>query len=156
MAKKFQFRLEVVGDVRRRARDEAARAVGRCVREALSIEQRLGVMSSALREVVDSGRTKREDNLVDIAALRTQQYYSTWLHGRITEAGFALTKANQSLSRERERLTLATAQFKAIENLRERKRRRHEYLVRREEQAVMDEVGGRMRLDPGPHERLAT
>ncbi len=144
MAKKFQFRLDVVRDMRKRARDEAARVVSGKITQVVAVQQRVESLSQQLRETVEIARSDREERRVEIASLKAQQYYSTWLHGRITESTTALAKAESELLQERARLAQETAKLKAIEKLRERRLQRHQLAVRREEQAITDEVAGRM------------
>ena len=144
MAKKFQFRLDVVRDMRKRARDEAARMVAGKVTEVAAVQRRVEAFSRQLRDVVETGRTDREEKRLEIAALKTQQYYGKWLHDRITESSATLVYTEAELSEERGKLTQATAKLKAIEKLRERRWQRHTLLVRREEQGITDEVAGRM------------
>lgn len=144
MAKKFQFRLDVVRDVRKRARDEAARLVAVKVTEVTTIQQRVEEFSRQLRETVDMGRSNRAQKTVEIAALKLQQYYGKWLHDRLTDASSTLRMAEEKLTVERIKLTEASAKLKAIEKLRERKWQQHVLAVRKEEQAVTDEVAGRM------------
>ena len=146
MAKKFQFRLDVVRDMRRRARDEAARQVAGKVMEVAAVQRRMEAFSRQLRDLVEIGRTDREGKSIEIAALKMQQYYGKWLHDRVTEFSATLMKTEAELSEERGKLTQATARLKAIEKLRERRWQRHLLLVRREEQAITDEIAGRMSL----------
>lgn len=144
MSKKFQFRLDVVRDMRRRARDEAARLVAAKLVEAAAVQRRVEEFSRQMRDTVEMGRSDRAGGSIEIAALKLQQYYGKWLHDRIVEASSKLRQVEAELTDERMKLSLATAKLKAIEKLRERRWQRHLQLVRREEQAITDEVGGRM------------
>lgn len=144
MAKKFQFRLDAVRDMRKRARDEAARRVAVKLTEVAAVQRRVEDFSRQLRDLVDTGRADREGKSIEIAALRMQQYYGKWLHDRIMETSTALLQRESELSEERGNLTQATAKLKAIEKLREKRWQKHVLLVRREEQATTDEVAGRM------------
>jgi flagellar export protein FliJ len=144
MAKKFQFRLDVVRDMRKRARDEAARLVAGKIMEVAAVQRRVDAFSHQLRDAVEIGRMDREGKRLEIAALKMQQYYGKWLHDRITECSATLLQTEAQLLEERRKLTQATAKLKAIEKLRERRWQRHLLMVRREEQAITDEVAGRM------------
>lgn len=144
MAKKFQFRLDVVRDMRKRARDEAARLVAGKVAEVANVQRRVEAFSRQLRDLVETGCADRGEKSLEIAALKMQQYYGKWLHDRITESTATLMQTEAELSEDRGKLTQATARLKAIENLRERRWQRHLLVVRREEQAITDEVAGRM------------
>lgn len=144
MARKFQFRLDVVRDQRRRTRDEAARVVSEKIGRVVSEQQRVEALSNELRGTLEVARAERGQARMEIAGLRSQQYYSTWLHGRMTETSAALTEAEAQLSVERAKLMQATAKLKAIEKLRERRWKKHQFEIRKEEQAITDEVAGQM------------
>jgi flagellar export protein FliJ len=144
MAKKFQFRLDVVRDMRKRSRDDAARVVAERLTQVAAVQQRVEDFSKQLRDTLKIGCLERAEKSIEVAVLKTQQYYGKWLHDRITDASSTLRLAAENLSQERTKLAQAAANLKAIEKLRERKWRKHLLLVRRDEQAMTDEVAGRM------------
>jgi flagellar export protein FliJ len=148
MAKRFQFRLEVVRSLRERARDDQRRAVAGAVGAVTRAERRIEMFSDQLRETVEMTRGERLTERLDVAALRGQQFHRSWLHGRLIESYGALTEKRAELDAERTKLGEASAQLKAIEKLRERRWKRHLVQVRREEQAVNDEVASRMAAYP--------
>lgn len=143
MAGKFQFRLEVVRDIRKRVRDEIARTVGVKASEASATRKRVDEIRQELATTAADSRTHRQMRNLSLSELRMQQYYGKWLSDRASSVSKDMQRVEQELRAERERLAQATARFKAIEKLRERKWDRHIQALRREEQATMDEIAGR-------------
>ena len=155
MARKFRFRLEVVRKLREQARDEQRLVVAEVIRAVRSVEGRMEQLTDQLRETVHRTRDAREERRLDLPSLRGHQFYQGWLHRRIMETHENLAVSKARLDAERVRLGEATMRLKAIETLRERRWKRHQTLVHREEQAVGDEAAvralasGRPRMGEG-------
>jgi len=149
MAKRFQFRLDVVRALRKRARDEQRRAVADALVEVTGIERRIEQLTDELRETVDMTRGERQSERLDMSALRGQQFYRARLHGTLLDSNATLAEKVVALGVERTKLGEASARLKAIEKLRERRWKRHWVQLRREEQAFNDEVAGRMAMGSG-------
>jgi len=147
MARKFEFRLEVVRDMRKRSRDEVARRVALQIAASTATRRRLDNLSLQADSEAQSSRANRGEKTLDIPAIRVQQLHGKWLGRRVEEASAELQRVEAGLAAERSQLIQATARLKAIERLRERRWQRHLVAVRREEQAVMDEVAIRMRMN---------
>lgn len=130
--------------MRKRTRDEAARTMALKASRTVAAEQRVEILSKQIRDTIDVGRQDRSELHVEVAALKVQEYHGRWLHGQVAGATAELASARRACDEERIRLTEATAKLKAIEKLRERRWKRHMQEVRREEQAIMDEVAGRI------------
>ncbi len=144
MAKRFRFRLEVVRKLREQARDAQRRVVADAVRAVTAVEQRIDRLTHELRGTVQRTRDEQRVELLDITSLRAHQYYRSWLHRKIMEAGIERSDHRRRLDRERARLGEASARLKAIEKLRERRWQRHHLLLKREEQADGDESALRL------------
>lgn len=144
MAKKFQFRLDVVGEIRKRVRDEIARSVGAKVRETLAARRVVEQLSASLASTAQEARSQRLERRLSVSELRSQQYYGKWLHDKAAATSVELGRLEEKLAKEREKLAAATARVKAIEKLRERRWQEYQGSVKREEQAVMDEIAGRI------------
>ena len=144
MAKRFQFRLEVVRKLRAQARDVQRRAVGDAVGAVRGVEERLDQLTQQLRDTVEITRGEQRTQELDVASLRGHQFYRNWLHRRIMESNLELGDRRATLDVERAKLGEASARLKAIEKLRDKRFARHLVQVRREEQTTMDEaaVGG--------------
>ena len=147
MAKKFQFRLEVVRDMRKRTRDEIARRVAEQIAASAAARRRLDNLSLRADSESELARADRGEKTLDIQAIRVQQLHGKWLGRSVEETAAELQRVEAVLTAERSQLTQATARLKAIDRLRERRWQRHMVAVRREEQAVTDEVAIRMRLN---------
>ena len=140
MAKRFQFRLEVVRKLREQARDMQRRVVADAVREVRGVEERVDQLTDQLRATVELTRGEQRTQRLDVPSLRGHQFYRNWLHRRIRESNLELCEKRARLDTERTRLGEASARLKAIEKLRDKRWVRHLTQVGREEQAAMDEV----------------
>ena len=140
MARRFEFRLEVVRKLREQARDVRRRAVGDAVRAVRSAEERLDHLTGQLRDTVEITRGEQRTPALDVNALRGHQFYRNWLHRRIMESDLELTQQRRRLDKERSNLGEASARLKAIEKLRDKRWARHLIQLRREEQGMMDEA----------------
>ena len=148
MAKRFRFSLEVVRKLRQQSQDVQRRRVADSIRAARRVEVRIDQLTQTLRNTVDQKRDEQRLNRPDVAELRTNQFYQSWLHRKIVESYDELAERNRELQVKRTKLGKASAQLKAIEKLREKRWQRNQQAVRREEQAATDEVAVRMFLRP--------
>ena len=139
MAKRFRFRLEVVRKLREQGRDAQRRVVADALRALNSVEERIDRLTQELRGTLQRARSEQRVERLDVASLRAHQYYRSWLHRKIMEAGIELNDKTLRLDRERTKLGEASARLKAIERLRERRWQRHRILLRREDQSTTDE-----------------
>lgn len=140
MAKKFQFRLEVVRKLREQARDAKRRSVADAVRTLTKAERQVAELTEQLRDTVELNRAERAAPQVDVSALRVGEFYRNWLHHRILEGTLTVARQQTRLSAERAKLGAASARLKAIEKLKERRWARHRQQVGREERAAADEA----------------
>jgi flagellar export protein FliJ len=140
MAKRFQFRLEVVRKIREQARDVQRRVVADAVREVRGVEERMDQLTDQLRNTVELTRGEQQTQQLDVPSLRGHQFYRNWLHRRIWESDLELAEKRAKLDAERGKLGEASARLKAIEKLRDKRWVRHLTQVGREEQTSMDEV----------------
>lgn len=147
MAGKFQFRLEVVRDIRKRARDEIAKIVGDKASQAKAARRREDQIRMELETAAANSLAQRQERTLSLSELRMQQYYGKWLSDCASSTSVEVKRIEVELDAERERLAQATARYKAIEKLRERKWTRHLQGLRKEEQSIMDEIGGRRNPD---------
>lgn len=147
MARRFEFRLEVVRKLREQARDVQRRVVADAVRVVGGVEEQLDQLTHQLRDTVEITREEQRTQELDVAALRGHQFYRNWLHRRIMESSQELGDRRATLDAERAKLGEASARLKAIEKLRDKRFTRHLVQARREEQTTMDEaaVGGFVR-----------
>ncbi|MBI1825603.1 MAG: flagellar export protein FliJ [Planctomycetes bacterium] len=143
MAKRFQFRLEAVRRIREQAKDARLRDLAGAVRQFSASKHVLESLGDQLSESTDELRGSKKLGLLDLSALRAQQYFGVWLEWQIRDASADVQEKRKAVDAERKKLADANAQFKAIEKLRERAIARHALQNRREEQMEMDEIAGR-------------
>ena len=142
MAKRFEFRLEAVRQLRKRARDRAARSVALQQAVVNAVAARTDEFADRLEAEQASGRSHRETVRLDMPELRSRQYHSKWLEDQIAEASNELRSATAELALERDKLGRSLAALKGIEKLRERCWTTHLRELQREEQAETDEIAG--------------
>ncbi len=141
MAKKFRFRLETVQRIRQRARDQQQRVLADAVRGVESVDERIARFTRQLESVIDLTRRDRQLERLNVAFIRSSQFYHGWLHQRMAQERTELARAQAQLDLERGKFGEATKRLKVIEKLRERQWLSHCTEVAREEQAALDEVG---------------
>ena len=146
MAKRFQFRLETVRKLRRRAQDaqsrvvaQAAGALASAKRQREDIETRLSQSACDTRDVQTAGA-------LDLNQVRAHQIHRGWLQRELRDTTAELTLRQQTLDAERVKLAGAAKHRKVIEKLHDRRRAYHGDAVRREEQGLTDEAAGQMFL----------
>ncbi len=140
MAGKFRFRLDVVERIRRQARDQRRRVVAGAVRAVQQVERRIARLGSELSDTVDRSRGTQSEERLNMVSVRGHHVYRGYLHRRILESHLELGKLQAELQAERDKLAEASKRLKVIEKLRERHWNRYLTQLRREEQAIMDEV----------------
>ena len=143
MAKRFHFRLETVRRLREQIKDARLRDLARAVRQLNDSQRSLDNLSDQLSVAMNELRGTKSQGVLDLSALRAQQYFGVWLDWRIRDVGIDMREKRKAVDVERANLAEANARLKAIEKLRERAVRRHALQVRREEQMEMDEIAGR-------------
>ncbi|MFQ5413626.1 MAG: flagellar export protein FliJ [Phycisphaerae bacterium] len=144
MAGRFRFRLATVERLRRQALDHQRGVLAEHVREAGRIERRIQRMGDELRGHVTVTRDARDTRRLDVAVLRSHEWYKGRLHREILEAEHELAQRKQRITVERGKLADATKRVKVIEKLRARRWARHQAAVRREEQTALDEASLQM------------
>ncbi len=140
MAKKFQFKLEVVRKLRERERDIQRRKVAESIRAVTEAERRVEGLNASLRGTMDDGRNVLSSIRLDLGQVRSQRFYQSWLHGTILESNEELGKRERELTVDREELGRVNARFQSLEKLKEKKWQRHLQEVSKEERAMFDEI----------------
>ena len=146
MAKVFRFRLAVVEKIRRREQTLQRRRVADAVRAQTAMQDRIGDLTADLSASVAATSISRQAGMVDVQLLRLSHFRRGWLERRIEESRAELSQRAAEVSTERSALATATQRLRVIEKLRERKWGGHQFEVRKEERAAMDEVAGQLFL----------
>lgn len=140
VAKKFKFRLETVERVRRQQRDRYRRVVGDAAGEVVAVQRRIAQLTQARAESLGGTRGDLRSGLLDVQALRLQQYCRGTLDRSIEDTLALLKERNAVLAEARTKLAQANQRLKAIEKLHARRLDQHAANVHREELAAMDET----------------
>lgn len=139
----FEFRLDVVRDLRRRARDLQINALSRSIAHASAAANAISRFAKQLDDAAEYERDGKHGAALDMAALRSNAYFATWLTQKIEQSRARLSECEILVSEERGKLAKATAQWKAIERLREKRWKMHVAKTKRVEQSATDEFGAR-------------
>lgn len=141
MARRFRFKLEAVQKLRKQARDAQRRQLAIALQSLRQKEAMILEYEEQLGETMSSTRTAQSADQLEMALIRSHQFYRTRLHQRIAQAVVELEESRNDLRREQAKLGEATQRLRAIEKLREKQWARHAVHVAREEQAELDEAG---------------
>ena len=140
MAKIFKFRLQTVERVRRQQRDRLRRVVGDAAGEVVAVQRRIARLTQARAESLGGTRDDLQTGLLDVPALRLQQYCRGTLDRSIENTQVLLQERNATLLEARSKLAMANQHLKAIEKLHARRLDQHAADVHRAELAAMDET----------------
>ena len=136
---RFRFRLDSVLRVRAAEETNKKREFGTVLRQVKSEEDRLREIeeniarNDRLAEEMGGGRTSS-------AELMELSRYAGALDRKKTAQEETIARAEEFLDRKRGELVEATRRKKTLERLRERSLLEHESAVRKDEQAVIDEL----------------
>ena len=151
MAKRFRFRLETVGRLRKRQADEHRRIVARRLAEINGVQRRIEDMHNRVRQTHETLRRFPAGGPVPTAAqgvehglnmddVRRHQVYLTQLHALIAQSRHELAGLTDTLRSERAALAQANKQQKVLEKLEERQRDRYRRGLQRAERMQADET----------------
>jgi flagellar export protein FliJ len=140
MAAAFRFRLEVVRELRKRARDAQQRVVARAGSETARAHQRVEQLADQISDTKQHEVLARSAPRMDIRAVSSLAIHRAWL-GRQSELATAEHRERlRILDAEREKLAEAGRRLKAIEKLRERRWNAYVRALKKAEQAQLDET----------------
>jgi flagellar export protein FliJ len=140
MARKFEFRLEAVERVRRRARDAQRRAVARSLGELNAVDAVIAGYQHELGLTLDLARACQAAVHLPMAQLRDQHLYRGWLRRRIDDTGEERKRRLGALRAAQAALAEASKQLRVIEQLRERQWAAHAAALAKAEQLAVDEA----------------
>jgi flagellar export protein FliJ len=140
--KAFRFRLQAVLTVRQQAEQAAER---RCARAYAAVETSAGRVRSAEAEIDAAEQAHRAQLDAGPRASQLEQLrlYAGLLHERRRRLARELAEARRRADEARHQLLLATQHREALERLRRRQQRTHDYQSARAEQLILDELVGR-------------
>jgi flagellar protein FliJ len=140
--KAFRFRLQAVLTLREQAEQVAQQ---RCARAYAAVESALTRVQSVEAEVDATEQAHRAQLAAGPRAgqLDQLQLYAGLLHERCRQLARELAEARRRADDAQRQLLLATQQREALERLRGRQRRAHDYQAARGEQQTLDELVGR-------------
>ena len=139
MAKRFQFRLEVVLKVRRQRRDHCRRRFAEQLRCVQQQERRLVDLHEQVQTESRARRSDARQAELDMSLLRSRQYYVGHLRRTIEVQDAELDRLRQELEERRATLVGASRELKVIEKLRQRQWERHCAAASRSETIEADE-----------------
>jgi flagellar export protein FliJ len=140
--KAFRFRLQAVLTLREQAEQVAQQ---RCARAHAAVESAVTRVQSVEAEIDATEQTHRAQLAAGPQAGQLDQLrlYASLLHERRRQFARKLAEARQRADEAWRQLLLATQQREALERLRGRQQRAHDYQTARGEQQALDELVGR-------------
>jgi flagellar export protein FliJ len=139
--KAFRFRLQAVLTLREQAEHEAQQLCARAYAAVESAEARLRSADAAITAADDLRRTHLASG-TRASQLEQLRIYAVLLHERRVLVARELTEARRRAEEARRQLLAATQRREALERLRLRQRRTHDYQAARAEQKLLDELAG--------------
>jgi len=143
--KAFRFRLQAVLTLREQA-EQAAQQV--CAGACAALDRAAARLRSAEAGIAANEQLWRARLAAGLRAEELEQWrlYAGLLYERRTRMASELAQAREQLEEARRQLLLATRQREALERLRHRQRRMHDYEAARAEQKFLDELSQRVPL----------
>jgi flagellar export protein FliJ len=140
--KAFRFRLQAVLTLREQAEQTAEQ---RCARAYAAVEAAAARVRSAEAEIDAAEQAHRAQLAAGPRAGQLEQLrlYAGFLHERRRQLARELAETRRRADEARRQLLLATQQREALERLRGRQQRAHDYQSARAEQQTLDELVGR-------------
>lgn len=137
----FRFRLEAVLTLREQTEREAQQ---RCARAYTAVENAAGRVRAAEGEIDAAEQAHRARLAASPLAGQLEQLrlYQLFLQERRRQLARELAEARRQADEAGRQLVLATQQREALERLRGRQRRAHDYQTTRAEQRLLDELAG--------------
>lgn len=149
MARRFQFRLEVVRRLRESQRDGQRRLLADRAAAVRDAQSRITGLHGRVEEDVRASRAAQRTRRLDADTLRVRLLHRGWLHRKIDEAAAVLSDAQAALTDQRTRLVEADRRLKTLEKLRDRQLGRHRTQEARRERAASDETALLLHLRRG-------
>ncbi len=143
---RFRFQLEPVLEVRKRAEEEAQRAVAALERQRLELEETLRRRQEEIRNEKDALRGRLVGEL-DVRGLRLQAGSSVHLVRKARQAVLALAGLHRRMGEARAALVEAARRRRAMELLRERRYGEWKAGLDKTETAELDEISSRPPAD---------
>ena len=140
--KAFRFQLQAVLTLRGRAEQAAQQ---RCAQVYAAVERAAVRLRFADSAIAASDEMRRTQLVAGARAHRVEQLrsHSVLLQERRTRLALELAEAQQQAEEAGRLLTVATQRREALDRLRSRQRRVHDYQAGRAEQKLLDELSGR-------------
>jgi len=140
--KRFRFRLEKVLDARSIAERDAQTKLGEAQQILIALEAKrdeiiaeLDFLSEQQREILSNG----------VTAGKAMQHHR-WqreLTKQLREQNDKCREAEINVAKRRTKLLHATRERQVLDRLKEKRKSEHEKLNQKEQQAILDEIGGR-------------
>lgn len=135
----FKFRLGVVQRLRKLELEREQRAMAGCVNAVLEARRLADLVAERLEENQRQKREIQRGAHPDVAALRAEQWHWLWLRRTQEQTQQELTKRQEIMDAQRQKLVAASRRVKVIEKLRDRQWKRHLDDQRRAERKEQDE-----------------
>jgi flagellar export protein FliJ len=140
VARRFQFRLETVLRLRRRAFEDKQRVVAVRLGEIAWRDNDIAALEADIRAELDRSRAVQRSARLDVSAVRAGRTHVQSLRRRIAQLRFEVVEHQPLLEGERAEMVKASVALKAIEKLKERRLARHQEDAERRENTELNEI----------------
>lgn len=143
MAKRFEFELETVLKVRHIESEQAKKEFGKAQQLVMEtekvLEQQLMTEDQGKRHLAQISRDH-----IDVARVRLQKQYLFGLSRKIAETEKTLENHWRAMEARRAALAEALRRERALELLKEKRRKEYQYAMDRDEQRALDDMNDRL------------
>ncbi len=140
--KRFHFRLQKVLDAREVVEREAQRKLGEAQRTLTELETVKNQIQTEIAQLVKQQRNMLGGTVTAGTAMQHHRWQRE-LEKRLRTQIEKCREAEKVVAQRRQELLDATRERKVLDRLKEKKRAEHTQLTLKEQQATLDDIGGR-------------
>jgi flagellar protein FliJ len=140
--KKFRFRLQKVLDAREAAEKEQQRKLAEAVQILTGLEAKRNEIIKELKFVLNEQRSLFNGGISAGKAMQHHRWHRE-LQKQLRAQEDKCSEAEKVVAQRREELLEASRERQVLEKLKEKRRSEHNMLDRKEQQAILDDIGGR-------------
>jgi len=139
--KKFNFRLQPLLRLRQLQEDQKKRLVGQLMAQINENQQQALQMAYEIKRQGKELKQQFSLGKVDFGWISHYYSYVNWIHQSIALRIEKVAQIQKGLSVARQELTQAKKQTRTLEKIKEKRKERYDYQVRRLETRQQDEIG---------------
>ncbi len=143
----YKSKLAAVLFQRKRREDEAERVFLTAKNQLVSEEEHLSLLNVKLQATLDDLTTKQAEGATAEEISRYLRFIEMFQE-TVNKQAKALLRQEEVCEASRAQLVIAVKERKAVETIEEKREKTYSKEVTKKEQAILDEIGGQLRLRP--------